>query len=182
MGNAHDDNWADDQQKEIDLRLENQSLETELELQGMSNWKSDEVPPEVHNQFLKNVIAFEEANKKPRTPMRSLFPDDYRFPPVESMSAEQLHDKLKDIERLLKKHNVGFGFAEELPDALLYKHLVEEVIPNDTVMAKVSEGFMWYLDGCTGGCEDCFQNQYCSTGREILEDIEQERKTKEGNG
>jgi hypothetical protein len=179
MGNAHDDNWADDPQGEIDLRLENQSLETELKLQGATQRRFGEVPFEVHNQFLKNVLAFEEAAKKPPTPVRSLFPDNYPFPPAESMSPQELRQKLEDMERTLGKHNVGFGFAKELPDALLYKHLVEEVIPNDTVTTAAAEGFAWYLDGCTGRCEDCFQNRYCTTGREILEKIEREKPSEQ---
>ncbi len=65
-----DENWQNAEQKRIDLRLENNALIDEIKLRGASFGKSDDIDPEFENQFLKNVIAFEDAWDSPqmRTP------------------------------------------------------------------------------------------------------------------
>lgn len=164
-----EENWQSREQRELDLRLENQSLETDITLQGGHLVKGGDIEPEIENAFLKNVLAFEEADKEPPIPMRALFPQEYEFPAASSMSREELSRKIGEIARILSMHNVEFGFANDLPDEVLYKYLVEECIPHDSVSATVSEGFTWYLDGCDCGCDECFQNQYCATTKELLE-------------
>jgi hypothetical protein len=164
------DDWTDKQQEEIDLRLENQSLETEITLNGGTHWKSDEVTPQIENAFLKNVLAFEEASEEPEVPIRSFFPEEHVFPPAESMSPQELSAKLDEIAEILSTHDVEFGFANPLPDMLLYKHLTEDVIPNDTISPAIGAGGKWFLDGCTGACDDCFQKQYCSVAAEIQDE------------
>jgi hypothetical protein len=165
-----EENWADDKQKEIDLRLENQSLETELQLKGAVGWKSPDLDPRIENEFLRNVMAFEEAAGGPAVPMRSLFPEDYEFPPAESLSSEQLSAKLDEIADILSRNHIEFGFVGDLPDMVLYKHLVEDVIPNDSIETSTGTMGVWVLDGCTGCCEECFQHDYCETARELDEE------------
>ncbi len=147
--------------------LENINLETEIKLRGGEIWKSEKIDPYIDNIFMKNVLAFEEADETPEIPMRSLFPADYKFPSVESMDDNQIARKLKEISDILASHNIGYGFANDLPDRVLYKYLTEDCIQNDTISASVSAGFTWVLDGCSGDCESCFQKEYCSTAKEM---------------
>ncbi len=162
------EDWTDEQQKLIDLTLENSSLEEEIALKcGGTIEKPADIDPYIENQFLKNVLAFEETEKEEHLPMRSLFPDDYKFPPAESMSPKELSEKLEDICGILSVHNIEFGFANDLPDKVLYRHIVDECIANDTVSPSVAAGFTLVLDGCTGLCEECFQKEYCKTAQEL---------------
>jgi hypothetical protein len=166
------EDWRSEEQKEIDLQIENQGLEEQITLKGGLMGTEEDIDPELHNQFLKNIIAFEEADELPQMPMRSLFPSDYEFPPGSSMSDEAVSRKLEEIEELLDRHNVAFGFANKLPDRVLYRYLVEECIPHETVTQATQAGFTWTLDGCDGCCEECFQKDYCPTAEEILNDNE----------
>jgi hypothetical protein len=167
-GAMNDDNWGSKEREDIDLSLENSSLEAEIKLKGGSFSKMDDIDPSIENAFLKNILAYEEAAAGPQIPMHSVFPRDYKFPSAESMSEEEISEKLDDISRILSDHGVEFGFHNDLPSKVLYKHLVEDCIPNDMIDGSASAGFAWVLDGCTGGCEDCFQKEYCSTARELL--------------
>ncbi|MBN1578507.1 MAG: hypothetical protein JW913_18235 [Chitinispirillaceae bacterium] len=143
-------------------------MEEEITIRGGGEiQKSEDIDPRLENQFLKNVLAFEEADKEEPIPMRSFFPEGYLFPPKESMSQEELSDKVDDISRILSEHNIEFGFANDLPDQVLYDYLVRDCIAKDSVSSSVDAGFTWVLDGCYGGCEDCFQREYCETGREM---------------
>jgi hypothetical protein len=175
-GFMKEENWQSEELKDLDLKLENQSLEMEIKLKGGIHSTQDDIDPKLHNVFLKNVLAFEQASEEPELSMRSLFPKDYEFPPPLSMSPERLSAKLKEMEQILFRHNVQFGFSKNLPGQVLYKYLVEEVIPNETVTAATQAGFTWVLDGCGGDCESCFQKPYCSTAL----DSEEEDPFREG--
>lgn len=164
----NDDNWGSKEREDIDLSLENSSLEDEIKLKGGSFEKMDEIDPLIENDFLKNVLAYEEAAEGSQIPVQSIFPKDYKFPSAESMSEEELSEKLDDISRIFSDHGIEFGFNNDLPSKALYKHLVEDYIQNDMIDGSVSAGFGWILDGCSGVCEDCFQKEYCSTAKELL--------------
>jgi hypothetical protein len=162
-----DENFHNDEaSKQLDLSLENKTLEDELHLKtGAKVHSFEEIDPEIHNQFLKNVLAFGEAQNEPEVPIKSLFPDDFKFPDEKTYSDEQVTQKLDEIFKILSAHHVEFGFANEIPDRVLYKHLVEKVIPEDTVSAPLTQAGFWVLDGCTGNCPDCFQKEFCETGK-----------------
>jgi hypothetical protein len=172
----HEEDWRSDEAREMDLRIENEGLREEISLKGGRFWKGEEVEPEVENGFLKSVMAFEEASEMPAVVVRSLFPEDFHFPPVSSMTPEQISRKLGEIEEILGRHNIAFGFANDLPPHLLYTHLVEDYIPNERVTAATGAGFTWNIDGCDGDCESCFQRDYCATGKEILEEVRKKRR------
>jgi hypothetical protein len=162
-----DENFLNDEiSKQLDLSLENKTLDDELFLKTGSKVHSfEEVDPEIHNQFLKNVLAFEEAHDEPEVPMKSFFTNDFEFPDEKTLTDEQVAQKIDDIYEILSANNIEFGFANEIPDRVLYKHLAEEVIPEDTISAPLTQTGFWVLDGCTGNCPDCFQKEYCETAK-----------------
>jgi hypothetical protein len=157
----NDEKWSDEEQEKIDLELENRSLETEIKLKGGIFGKEKNLDPSLENAFLKSIIAFEEGDKDLKIPMRAIFPDDYKFPPVGSMSKKVLSDKLDDIIRIFEDHHIELDFSEEVPDKVLYKYLVETCIAKEMIEASIPAGTVVHLTGCTGFCEECFQKDYC---------------------
>lgn len=155
------ENWTDKEQEKIDLELENRSLETEIKLKGGFFGKEKNLDPSLENAFLKSIIAFESGDKDLKILMRAIFPDDYKFPPVGSMSKKVLSEKLDDIASIFEEHRIGLDFSEEVPDKVLYKYLVETCIAKEMIESSIPEGSMVYLNGCTGFCEECFQKEYC---------------------
>jgi hypothetical protein len=153
--------------KDIDLSLENHCLETEIILKGGMFGKAEDLDPDIENQFLKNILAFEQLKDEPEISMRSIFPADYVFPSIDIMSEKDISGKLGDIGNILSNHNVELGFSDELPDRVLYRYLVEECIPKKSIEA-MAGGFTWVLDGCTGSFEDRFQKMYCKAGQESI--------------
>ena len=167
---TQEERWENQELKRLDLILENQSLEVEIGLRGGQVFKAEDVEPQIENAFFKSILAFEEADKEEPLPLRSPFPADFEFPLASAMSAEQLSRKLGEIQEVLSRHCVAFGFAEGVPDEVLYTYLVEECIPEETVTAAASAGFTFVLDGCDGNCEGCFQAPYCAAASEIPDD------------
>ena len=86
-----DQDWRSDEDRDFDLKLENQSLEQELSLLGEEPVESDSETsdPKLKNAFLKNVIAYEEADKEPPRPIRSLFPENFEFPWLDEEISEK---------------------------------------------------------------------------------------------
>jgi hypothetical protein len=152
---------------DIDLILENQALELDIKLQGGGEmWKSEDVDPHVHNEFLRGVKEWDELDKGPKRSLKSLFPDGYTFPPADQLTDEQLADKLDEIAEILDQHEVHIGLVGDVPDRLVYKYLVEDAIPNTETFAEDNTGFNLILDGCDGYCPECFQKEYCDTAKE----------------
>lgn len=151
---------------DLELTLENQALESELAARGEPIEMKPGTDPKLHNEFLKHIIAFHDMDNGPRVPMRSLFPEDYRFPPVDSLSDAELEAKLDDILRILYEHHIVVDLTEKLPDRLTYQHLVKDVIPKDQVSAENPTGMTMHIDGCDGGCPECFQKDYCESAKE----------------
>lgn len=156
-----------EEQRIKDLLMENARLKKELEERGLKGTKSEECDPDVENDVLKSILAYENAFEGVMMPVRSLFPSDYELPPADSMSDTEIREKIIEIEKILSEHNVEFGFANRMPASLLYNHLVE-YITEDTVDPELIQGFTCVLDGCSGACEECFQLDYCRSGQEII--------------
>ena len=51
--------------EEEKIEQENLLLQSEIILRGGTIGDSGNLPPEIENQFLKNIIAFENADQKP---------------------------------------------------------------------------------------------------------------------
>lgn len=100
--------------------------------------------------------------------IRSLFPEDYTFPPDTTMDSRELSRKLEEIRQILAARNIEFGFIGDLPDRVIYRYIVNECIVHDAIAPSAAGGFSMVLDGCDGVCDSCFQKAYCETGRELL--------------
>jgi hypothetical protein len=168
--NPTERDWQDDATKKLDLELENRSLELDQKLQGAISWKSDDIDPEIHNAFLHYVNTYEDLSKQPQRPIKSLFPEDFVFPPIDSLTEAQLAEKLDTIYEILDTFGIEVQLQPDLPDTIIYKYLIEEVIPNETTLPENGLQISHVIDGCSGGCEDCFQAEYCDTRDETYGD------------
>jgi hypothetical protein len=157
------------QQDLLDLSLENYGPREHPVSGGNSteeksdhiDFRSDEISQKEERQCGKN------DTNEPVT-IRSLFPEDYTFPPDKTMTLKELSRKLEGIRQILALHNIEFDFIGDLPDRVLYRYLVDEYINRGCVVPSEADGFTMVLDGCNGVCDDCFQKAYCETGRELL--------------
>ncbi len=171
----HDEDWRSEEDKDIDLELENRSLELELELKGGNLMVEEDVDPKLHNTFLKQTQQFNELEESPRIPVRSLFPDEVTFEPVDTLSKKEIQDKLETIMTIFSTHNIFIDLKEKLPAKLVYKYLTEDFIPNETTYQENNTSFSFVIDGCDGYCPGCFQKEYCEVKDEIFPDDECEK-------
>jgi hypothetical protein len=123
--------------QEENLRMENEILRLKLmaELGGETHSMAD-IDPEIENQFLKQVLAFEHgyANAKRTTVYESLGKPDFKKPA--EISDELIGPELQAITALLLKSNIEVDFLAEYDDRTKYAFITEELFDHE------ANGFM----------------------------------------
>ncbi len=143
---------------------ENLLLQSKIILKGGIFSETGNLPPEIENQFLKNILAFENAEQKPVSEITGLNKTD--FPLAEELTDNEIDQKLNNIVEVLKKHEITLGLIEGVPDRIVYKFLIEDYLFDEHNLHP--EGIGGYvIDGCSGDCPSCFQMEYCSSKNDI---------------
>jgi hypothetical protein len=112
-------------QKNHDLNFENEFLKLKIIAESGAFVSENKLPPEVENDFLKNIIAFEEAAREKKIvkffdkierPHFSLDIDDNLLP--------------SELERLLDhldKHHINVSSICEVSDREFYRFIIEDL-------------------------------------------------------
>ncbi len=153
---------------------ENILLKARILLKGGHFSQFKEIPPKIENEFLKQVLAFEEAEPQPLYQVLGISPDAY--PPPEQLTEKELQEKYQDLMMQLESHQISVDLKEGLPLRKIYQYLVEELQEKFTIIP----GMELHLDGCSGWCPDCFQVDYCDAKDDFWtrEELERERNKK----
>ena len=118
---------------EENMRMENELLRLKLqaELGGRSH-SSGNLPPEIENEFLKNIFAFEQnyANSK-RTIIYDLLGKP-EFKKTEDLDDGAIVLALEEVTNLLAKKNIAVHFDEEYDNRTRYHFITEELFQKET--------------------------------------------------
>jgi len=127
--------------------------------------------PEIENQFLKNMLAFNEMKNVPHIEIRTLFPLNFKFPKTDQLSDEALEKKLDKIKDILKKNDIYLDLRKKCPDQIIYQYVLDEVLPLKIAVSR-PEGLQHHIDGCDGWCPGCFQQPFCDSWKDIWDEDE----------
>jgi len=115
------------------LRLENEILRIKIKTELGGDYESDEnLPPELENEFLKNILAFEHRYAK----IKMVKIADLLGNPV-VVKAAKLNDKniikaYNDLEELLAQKNIVVEFTRPRDDRFKYRFITEELFEHET--------------------------------------------------
>lgn len=132
--------FSDDAQK--NLHIENEILRIKLKAQyGDAFFMENNaaMPPEIENQFLKNILAFE--NEYASTEYTTVYERIGKptFEPVESLSKPQLAYAIKKINTLLQKSDITLHINDgPYPDEIIYKFITEELFAHEIEKAPIA--------------------------------------------
>lgn len=157
-----------EQDKTSLLEIENRILKEKLGLSAGSSYFADDMDPLILNKFLRHILFVEDIG--PRKPIRSLFPYDITFPPIELMDETKLQEKLQLIENILMENGVLIELAPTLPATMTYKYILEEMM-GELIPCVIPEGAAIHFNGCGGWCPDCFQKEYCEIKKEVWPEL-----------
>ncbi|MBK5279851.1 MAG: hypothetical protein JJE09_13410 [Bacteroidia bacterium] len=121
----HDEKFSDDPQE--NLRMENELLKLKLQAQFGAKSVGENLPPDIENEFLKNVYAFEQnqgAFNSIKVTEFLGFPD--------FIKASDLDDKLFKEEyvrliELLEEKSIAVDFIRPREDRFKYQFIIEEL-------------------------------------------------------
>ena len=124
---------SDDPQE--NMRIENDFLKLKLKAQYGDAFFMDSnaaLPPEIENQFLKNMIAFEDAhaNAEITTVYETIGKPDYRS--AEELNAAEIAAALKRITAIMEEHKIALDICDgPYPDETIYKFITEELFAHE---------------------------------------------------
>lgn len=116
---------------EENLRIENEFLKIKLKAQYGDAFQmgiNAEMPPEIENQFLKSMMAFEDeyANAEYCTIYERIGKPVLR--PVNEMSKGELKSSLKNILSLLGENDISLDICDgPYPDEIIHQFITEEL-------------------------------------------------------
>ncbi|MEO5892772.1 MAG: hypothetical protein ABIQ31_21160 [Ferruginibacter sp.] len=123
------ENFSDDLQE--NLRIENEFLKIKLKAQygdAFEMGSSEDMPPDIENQFLKSMMAFEDeyANAE-YTTVYERIGKPFCKQAVE-MTKPEMSAAIKEITKLLLKNEIAFHISDgPYPDELIYRFITEEL-------------------------------------------------------
>ena len=124
---------SDDSQE--NMQIENEILKLKLKAQfgeAFQMGPSTDLPPEIENEFLKNVLAFEDAHQhvKYTKVYERLGNPAYRK--ANELSDKEINDELTRIEETMEKNNMALDVLAEYDDRTIYTFITEELFEHET--------------------------------------------------
>ncbi|MEO6818533.1 MAG: hypothetical protein ABI204_02310 [Ginsengibacter sp.] len=140
-----DQNELPDEEKfsddpEENLRMQNDFLKMKMMIESGANFGGSgegELPPEIENEWLKNIMEFEKANQDAK-PLKindllgmPVFEDD------EKLTGEDFENEFSRLEKLLGEHGIIVEFSKERSDRFKYQFITRELFDHETTFIPV---------------------------------------------
>lgn len=126
------------------MRMENEFLKLKLKAQygdAFHMESNTDLPPEIENQFLKSMMAFEDAHAKAEftTVYESIGRPDYRS--GDELSDSEISGELERIIAILEEHNMALDICDgPYTDRLIYTFITEELFAKEIEMGMEGMG------------------------------------------
>lgn len=142
-------------QKREDVEVRIQKLKDAIKQLGgvqMSTEVPDACPPEVEEQFLEHVLAFEKAN--PVSLFDMLEKSGVMLPSPDELSDAQLAAKLQEIFEAMALLGAYLDSTDHLSDRELYERLWNDLLHEDTVLFPENPDFACHVDVIGSGSDE----------------------------
>lgn len=117
------------------LRQENELLKLRLQAEtGAQFAESHNMPPELENQFLKNVLSFEQqqANAKPVKVYELIGKPKFRK--AEELNEQEMEFEFDKLMQLMNDKNIALDFLTEYDIETMYRFVTEELFEHETTL------------------------------------------------
>jgi hypothetical protein len=128
---------------EENIRMENEFLKLKLKAElGAETFIAGNFPPKVENEFLKNVLAFE--NSFSTTPMKKIYEllEKPQYKPEIELDETAIELALEALITLMKKKQITLEFLGAYSSRTKYKFITEEFF-NEEVSENTIPGMIW---------------------------------------
>jgi hypothetical protein len=126
-----DEKFSDD--PEEDLRLQNAFLKMKMMAESGASFGGDgNLPSDIENQFLKNVIEFEKAFANAKTQKIFEILGKPFFENEQNLNDEKFKIEFERLEGLLKEHDFNVDFLAERSNRFKYNFITSELFDHET--------------------------------------------------
>lgn len=114
--------------REDALRAENCFLKLKLGLEhGMQMSEMSTLPPEMENEWLRSVYAFEQQFRNAKRVKLYDYVGRPEFKTWDALSPEQVREERQRLEVIMENNNVHLECLCEYDDAVIYRFITEEL-------------------------------------------------------
>lgn len=130
--NEEQDSFSNDPEEQ--LRIENELLRLKLQAEtGAELQKMEDIPPEVENAFLSNILAFErQLDNIDEATIYQLIGEPKDFKPAEELTDGEIETELERLNELLESNQIEVGYGTVYPARVKYKFITEEFFEHST--------------------------------------------------
>jgi hypothetical protein len=143
MNNPEHDNLHLNDNPEENIRMENEFLQLKLKAElGAETFISGNFPPEIENEFLKNVLAFE--NSFSNAPMKTIYEmlEKPKYKPESDLDDNEIELALEALFNRMKKKQITLEFSGAYKSRTKYKFITEEFF-HEEVSDNMIPGMIW---------------------------------------
>ena len=126
-----DEKFSDD--PEENLRMQNDFLKMKMMAEsGAVFGGGKDLPPEIENQFLNNILEFEKQHSASTQKKIKDILGNPTFEPEEKLDDKTFEKAYKRLNDVLKKHSIQVDFSRERTDRFKYTFITDELFEHDT--------------------------------------------------
>jgi hypothetical protein len=127
-----EEQFSTDQEEQ--LRIENELLRLKLQAEtGADLQHLENIPPDVENAFLNNILAFErQLDSIQENSIYTIIGEPKDFKPDAELNDKEIETELKRLNTLLEEHQIEVDYGTDYPDRLKYKFITEELFEHET--------------------------------------------------
>lgn len=138
--------FSDDEEEQ--LRIENEILRLKLkaELGGEIELieGTNDLPPEIENLFLKNLLSFEHQYEQVEQTTIFEILDKPLFTNAEELNDDEIEHALVSVNELLKEHQIAVDFRGSYPAREQYRFITNDLFNHSTRLVKIEGMFTHY--------------------------------------
>lgn len=130
---------------EEQLRIENELLKLKLQAEmGAQFGANADIPPEVEQEFLRQIMAFQEHQKNAPLIVFGEYVGGPELTPADELTEAELEQLWPELEERLRQKQLHLNFGAEYPLAVKYEFVRNDLYPLEIMQP--SEGHNWIFD------------------------------------
>ncbi len=114
--------------KKIDNELKKKELE---EKYGAHFSESNELPPEIENQWLNSVEEYEKQFENAKTVTVWEYMDKPEYKMLDELKPHEISNELKHLFEVMDKNNISLSTLCEVEDSEIYRFITEELFQHE---------------------------------------------------
>lgn len=121
-----------------EISEENEFLKLKMMAEFGGNFVEDEnIPPEVENHFLKQIINFHKKHENSDLTTVYKYIGEPEYNHVHDLSNKEIKRELKRLLRLLNRHGIALDVLAPTPDREIYRFITEELFKQEINNVKI---------------------------------------------